>query len=161
MRRDDIKPDEVLARRLAAEIRLELAALDRLMEEGSSAPTSTDVFSLRGRASILHDTYSAVERVFVRIAEELNGGVPKGDAWHRQLLTDMTLEVADVRPPLISKELADDLSLLLRFRHVFRNIYGFVLEADRLADLEGMCPRIVEEFKTQIEGFLRWMVGEA
>ncbi len=154
-----MRSEEILAKRLASEIKVELAALRRLLDELSNAPAGRDVFSLRGRASILHDVYTAVERVFVRVAEELNGGVPKGDSWHRQLLLDMTLEVAGVRPAVISPVLADKLSELLRFRHVFRNVYGFVLEAKRLELLESECPRVVDGFVTEVEGFLAWMTG--
>ena len=74
-----MRPDEAFARRLAAEIEDELGRLDRLRDESATAPKEDDTFTLRARGSILHDFYNGVERVLVRIAEELNGGVPQGD----------------------------------------------------------------------------------
>ena len=86
--------DEAFARRLAAEIEHELGRLDQLREELAAAPRDDETFTLRARGSMLHDFYGGIERVFVRIAEELNGGVPQGEQWHRQLITDMSLEIA-------------------------------------------------------------------
>ena len=48
------------------------------------------------------------------MAEELNGGVPRGDAWHRQLLHDMALDLPGLRPPLLTPSLATDLAEYLR-----------------------------------------------
>ena len=155
-----MRPDEVLARRIVREIDRELTSIDRLLEEAKQAPGGDDTFTLRGRGSILHDFYTAVERIFVRIAEELNGGVPRGEQWHRQLLDDMALELPGVRPPIISSELAERLGEYLRFRHVFRNVYGFVLESHRLKPLEVRLTAIYDDFYRQIRDFQSWMVGD-
>ena len=48
----------------------------------------------------------------------------------------------------------------LRFRHVFRSIYGFVLEADRMRPLEDALPGVLGRFVTQIRTFNAWMLGE-
>ncbi|MYK88601.1 MAG: hypothetical protein F4018_09830, partial [Acidobacteria bacterium] len=94
-------PERAFARRLAAEIEHELARLEQLRKELATAPSADDTFTLRARGSMLHDFYSGIERVFVRIAEELNGGVPQGEQWHRQIVTDMSLEIPGVRPAVI------------------------------------------------------------
>ncbi|MCY4123520.1 MAG: hypothetical protein OXG72_21645, partial [Acidobacteria bacterium] len=92
-------PERAFARRLAAEIEHELEGLEQLGEEVAAAPLDDDnTFALRARGSMLHDFYGGIERVFVRIAEELDGGVPHGEQWHRQMLTDMSLEIPGVRP---------------------------------------------------------------
>jgi hypothetical protein len=150
----------MLARRLAAEVEAELSSLLRLGQELSSAPTDCDTFSLRARASILHDFYTGVERIFVRIAEELNGGVPRSEQWHRQILHDMTLELQDVRPAVITSQLAAELGEFLRFRHVFRNVYGFVLEADRMRPLQECLVGVLDRFLIEIRMFNAWMLGE-
>ncbi len=155
-----MRPDEAFARRLAAEIEDELGRLDRLRDESATAPKEDDTFTLRARGSILHDFYNGVERVFVRIAEELNGGVPQGDRWHRQLVKDMSLEITGVRPPVIDALLAEDLGHFLRFRHLFRNVYGFVLDAERLRPLEERLPAVLAAFGTEVRAFLAWAVGE-
>ena len=154
-----MKPDEVLARRVAREIDLEIESIGRLQSELESAPGGDDTFALRARGSILHDFYTGVERVFVRLAEEINGGVPRGDQWHRQLVQDMSIAIPDVRPAVISPELAEKLGEFLRFRHVFRNVYGFVLRADRLESLQQQMPDVLERFVNEMRTFLAWLTG--
>lgn len=147
------------SRRLAAEVSSELGNLGLLEEQCASAPQGEDTFSLRARGSILHDFYSGIERVFVRIAEELNGGVPQGEQWRQQLVRDMSLEIPEVRPAVIDEELARSLGDYLRFRHVFRNVYGFALEDQRMRPLEERLPTVLAAFRRQVGGFLAWIVG--
>jgi len=151
--------DEAFTRRLAAEIEHELQGLDALRDELAAAPPSDDTFALRARGSVLHDFYGGVERIFVRIAEELNGGLPQGERWHRQIVTDMTLDIPDVRPAVIDAALAEELGAFLRFRHVFRNVYGSLLQAERMRPLEERLPDVLAAFRRQVRAFLKWMVG--
>ena len=153
--------EETLLRRLAAEVTNELASLEQLAAELAGAPSGSDTYSLRARGSILHDFYSGVERVFVRIAGELNGGVPQAERWHQELLGDMVLEIPKVRPAVIDARLAKDLSEYLRFRHVFRNVYGSGLETDRLQTLADRLPATLAAFRERIGAFLSWMLGES
>lgn len=155
-----MKPDEAFARRLAAEIEEELGSLELLREQSAEVPQGEDSFTLRARGSILHDFYNGVERVFTRIAEELNGGLPQGDRWHQQLLKDMSLEIPGVRPAVIDARLANSLAEYLRFRHVFRNVYGFVLEAERMRPIEERLPVVLKAFREQVRAFLSWAVGD-
>ena len=154
-----MKLEEMLARRLAAEVESELASLGELEQELTNAPRQDDTYSLRARGSILHDFYNSVERVFVRIARELNGGVPQAEQWHRELVKDMTLDIPKVRPAVIDSELARTLEEYLRFRHVFRNVYGAVLEAERMRSLEVRMPATLEAFRERVQVFLSWMLG--
>jgi len=154
-----VSPEEALARRLAAEIENELGRLDQLADEAASAPQDDSPFGLRARGSILHDFYSGIERVFQRIAEELNGGVPQSGQWHRQLLTDMSLPIPDLRPPPINAALAEELGDFLRFRHLFRNTYGWELRADRIRRLEDRMPGVKDQFHSQVRDFLDWLTG--
>ncbi len=154
-----MSPEDALARRLAAEIEEELGNLDQLATEAASAAGNDSSLGLRARGSILHDFYSGMERIFRRVADELNGGLPQSNSWHRQLLTDMTLEVPGLRPALIDASLAEELGELLRFRHVFRNSYGWNLRDDRMRDLEDRLPALKERFESQTRDFLRWLTG--
>ena len=151
--------EEVLVRRLAAEIEAELAGLDELERELANAPRQDDSYSLRARGSILHDFYGGVERVFVRIASELNGGVPRAEQWHRELVRNMTLEIPEVRPAVLDPALAEALGAYLRFRRLFRNVYGSVIEAERLHPLEERLPATLAAFRERIRAFLSWMLG--
>ena len=99
-------PEDVLARRLAAEIESELATMAALAAEFASAPQEDNSYAIRARGSMLHDFYNCVERVFLRIARELNGGVPRGEQWHRDLIDSMALEISGVRPAVVDRRLA-------------------------------------------------------
>lgn len=89
---------------------------------------------LSALAAFLHSLYSGIENLFRRIAIEVDGGLPEGGDWHRRLLRSMAEPHAG-RPTVISEELHNRLLAYLEFRHLFRNIYLFRLEWERMADL--------------------------
>lgn len=116
---------------LRSSLRQELANLDRLSREidqlaGSLSPQPTTI-EIRAAGSILHDYYTGVERMLQRVALELDGELPQGADWHVHLLKLMGSPQPGFRPALFDQALTDQLEEYLRFRHVFRNIYGFEL----------------------------------
>ena len=98
--------------------------------------------------------------MFVRIARELNGGVPQAEQWHRELVRNMALDIPSVRPAVIDADLAASLEEYLRFRHVFRNVYREELSAERMRPLETRMPATLEAFRNRIRSFLAWMLGD-
>jgi HepT-like protein len=112
---------------------------------------------LRGIAGILHDFYTGLEHMFEAIAPELNGGLPAGPSWHRNLLENMSLEIPGVRPPLLRRETAHALEEFLRFRHLFRNMYGFELEWPRLKSLLKALPAAWNAVETDLDRFLAFL----
>jgi hypothetical protein len=108
----------------------------------------------RARGSIIHDFYNACERVFQIIAREINGLIPESERWHKKLLAQMAVEIKGIRPALISKKLAAELDEYLAFRHLFRNIYGFELESDRLDRLAEKFPSVARKFEQEIRNFV-------
>jgi len=145
--------------RIAVEIREELMKLDVLYAEwrGVDSDAGMPSLFLRGKASIFHDFYCGAERIFKKIAAELNGGVPAGESWHQELLNDMKLDLPRLRPPVISAETHKLLLEFLSFRHKFRNIYGFELELDKIANIEGKFPEAHKRFKTDLVIFLDFL----
>ncbi len=145
--------------RVISEIEEELGNIERLLSELNEHQKEEprNSFYLRAVGSIFHDFYCGVERIFERIAEELNGGIPEGENWHTQLLKDMTLQIAEVRPAVISKELLAELKGYLEFRHRFRNIYGFELEWDKMKGLKETMPGVADRFKKEIKEFIEFM----
>ena len=107
--------------------------------------------------SILHDFYTGIERIFRRIAEEVDGGVPAGEGWHRELLEVMSLELEGVRPAVLSGKLMRKLDEYLRFRHLFRNIYGFELEPRRLKSLAKGMNKTLMALKKAIGKFNKFL----
>ena len=151
--------EESLARRLAAQIESELGAMAQLVEESANAPRSGDIYARRARGSILHDFYNSAERIFERIAAELNGGVPNVANWHQQLVADMALTIPGLRPAVITDDLRNRLAEYRGFRHLFRNVYGSLLDDVRLRHLEERLPRTMDDFQAQIRAFTAWLLG--
>ena len=100
---------------------------DLVVEAGPLAEpafTPSSSLDLRAGGSILQNFYNGTERTFQRIARIVDEHVPSGDHWHRTLLAQMAAPYPDRRPPVVSAAIRDDLDKYLRFRHLFRNIYG-------------------------------------
>ncbi len=148
--------------RLAAALRDESARLGRVVGEARSAEErfaslEPGSLELRGIGDVVHDFYTGAERVFEKIAPELNGGVPAGSSWHRELLRNMTLELPGIRPPVITTETARLLEEFLRFRHLFRSVYGFELEWPRLRALLERLPAAWESLRSDLERFIAFL----
>ena len=110
--------------------------------------------NVRILGSILHDFYNCCERIFKRIASEINGSFFEGEKWHKELLYRMTIAVEKLRPAAISEHLAAELDDYLSFRHVFRNIYGFELKGERLTRLAHKFESVSEQLHNEIRAFL-------
>ena len=98
-----------------------------------TAETPTEI-ELSALAAMLHSFYTGIENLFKRVAVELDGQPVRGEAWHRDLLRQMTV-AGSVRTGWLSPELHEVLLDYLRFRHVFRNAYSFDLQWEKLAPL--------------------------
>lgn len=108
----------------------------------------------RAKGSILHDFYNGVERIFELITENINGKTTLNGQWHKRLLYQMTAEIKDIRPIVISNNLAAELDEYLSFRHLFRNIYGFELDSNRLDVLIEKFPSVISKFENEIKEFI-------
>ncbi len=124
---------------LEVRVRKELLNLEKLVVELKTITRmrelKVDSVRVRACASILHDFYSGIEKIFINIAREIDQAVPKGEGWHRQLLEQMILDIPVKRPAVIDAELAAQLQQYLSFRHRFRNLYGYELEWGKMEDL--------------------------
>lgn len=110
-----MKRNVILLVRLAKEIENELQGIHKLLLEYQQMPQEKTIYLLRAKASIIHDFYTAIERIMMKIAEELNGGLPKSDQWHKDLLFDMSLDLEGIRPPLFPKEFYESLYFICGF----------------------------------------------
>ena len=149
MRGPEIEKKEIMSL-----IEGELENINQLLQEMGEC-RGNDKISRRAKGSILHDFYNGCERIFEIIARRINGGMPNTEQWHRILLHQMTIEIKEVRPPVISKKLAAELADYLSFRHLFRNIYGFELESDRLDRLVEKFENVIISFKKEILDFVK------
>jgi hypothetical protein len=121
---------------LQALVEDELVALSRVAQEMeellascAQPPTRTE---LRAVASMLHEFYNGVERMFERIAVSLGEGVPRGSNWPIDLLAQMATDQEGARLTVIDDPLRARLKDYLDFRHFFRHAYGYTLEWSQL-----------------------------
>ncbi len=141
---------------LKADIDREVHNLERLTREMDEilggAPEGSAV-KVRAAGSVLHDFYTGVEKIFRRIAARIDQDLPTGEDWHIQLLQRMVVPVEGIRPRVIDEKLEIDLEEYLRFRHLFRNIYGFELKWERCQPLVENLDKTFSNFKDQIDRF--------
>lgn len=153
---------------LIADIDLARANLQRVVEyqqEVLGAVGRETEFFLRSAAGVvLQDFYNTVEKTLQRIATELDGALPTGEAWHQQLVERMTVAIPGRRPAVLDQTLAVTLLEFLRFRYLFRNIYGFDLDWSRIEPLLIELPLVIDSFLERIEefhGYLLALLDEA
>jgi hypothetical protein len=140
---------------ILAEIEKELENIGELRKEIKEIKGKDSIIFRRSIGSILHDFYNAAERIFKKVAIEINGGYEDTEKWHKALLFKMTLSIKGVRPALISEDLAADLDEYLSFRHLFRNIYGFELKGERITYLVKKFDIIANKLTTEVKSFLK------
>jgi hypothetical protein len=147
---------------LAARIRVERTHLARVVGELRNAlarldPESQDVVTTHGVGGLLHDFYTGLEKIFALIAPAMNGGFPRGEAWHRDLLHAMTLDLPGVRPPLLCGRTGSELLEYLKFRHIYRNMYGFSLKWPRVRELAAGAVGLWPDVDAQLASFLDFL----
>ncbi|GFP32197.1 hypothetical protein HKBW3S42_00502 [Candidatus Hakubella thermalkaliphila] len=148
--------------RLAAEIRRELKDIAKVKKEALSAlevfqKKQPKLLEVRGTAGILHDFYNGMENVFGRISDELDGGIPAGENWHRVLLSNMAMQVSDIRPQVITQDTEQMLDEFLRFRHLCRHGYGHQLEWERIRELLEKVEVAYSSFENDLTAFMSFL----
>ncbi len=149
---------------LASEIRDEINEIERIVEEISDFLKKTEknqstIFEIRILGSQLHDFYTGLERIFHRIALNIDQELPKGQNWHNDLLDRMALDIPKIRTKVISPNLRGRLHEYLRFRQLFRNVYGPKLKWEKLMTLGNDVGEIFNRFKEETEKFLQFLLA--
>ena len=156
--------DESLIR-LASRIRRELNELEHVLariEEGwQRAHRSDDDYYLDGVALNLHGFYSGVERAFSLIAETIDGSVPQGENWHLLLLQQMSAEIPDIRPAVISGSVSKNLNEFRGFRHVVRNVYTYHFDPEKIEKLVDKVPDLFSQLKLEMSAFADFLEQKA
>ena len=117
---------EKLIQRISNElIRIEktIKRIERALEKIDVLPIDAKEFIERALAADLAEVYTGFEKIFERIASEVDKHIPSGSQWHKDLLTQMADHSLD-RPPVVSEVTHRRLRKLLKYRHIEKNIYG-------------------------------------
>ncbi len=125
---------------------------ERAWQAARSRPAEQDLY-IDSAALNLHSFYSGLERLLESIANELDGGLPKGEAWHRELLYQMTANLSGIRPPVLRAESVRHLDEYRRFRHVVRNVYAEHLDPTRVGVLVEGLSSVWNAVKAELSAF--------
>ena len=149
----------VLADRISQELTLLCDVMQRCegAVERARQNEADREFYIAAAALYLHDFYNGLERLFEVIASEVDGAMPGGGAWHRELLTQMTLPLTDVRPAVLTRETAYSLDEYLRFRHIVRSVYALHLDPERVEMLVVRLRPIYGQVQAELEAFVRFL----
>lgn len=156
---------------LEAEIRRELSNLDAVRDmlgnrklwdnPDSRAQLEGDPLLLKGVAASIADYYLGVENICKTVAQTIDRQLPSGEDWHKKLLQQASLDIPGLRPSLISQQTYPALDELRRFRHVVRNVYGHLLDPERVGTLLTRLPTIDAAVRSDVETFLNKLRREA
>ena len=83
----------------------------------------------------LQSFYTAVERILIALAKEIDGVIPKEENWHQALLKQMAVEIPGVRQSVLAIQTQQELDEFRRFRHVVRSNYAHQLDPERVQAL--------------------------
>ena len=83
----------------------------------------------------LQSFYTAVERILVAIAKEIDAAIPREENWHQALLEQMVVEIPGARQPVLAAQTQQGLDEFRRFRHVVRSNYAHQLDPERVQAL--------------------------
>lgn len=142
----EIKDEMNLLENLIADIR---ETAEKIPQEKKKKRVYEESLALK-----LHNFYTGCERIFQKIADDINGSVPRSFDWHKRLLKTMALDIEHVRPPVISRETEKILLEYLAFRHLVRNIYGFEIDSERMQRLIEKSHTTFHRFKKEVTAFL-------
>ncbi len=158
-----VDPATARLRVLAAELRADVARIRRSVAEIAELGLADLDATAAGRtrqyaaAALLETFYTGVEKTLLRALRAF-GWREEGPSWHRDALDAASLDVPDVRPPILSSTSRADLDRYLAFRHRFRNLYLFDLAPELLQPLLRDAPHVVAEVCADFEGFAGFLV---
>ena len=105
----------------------------------------------------LHSFYSGLERLFELVARQVDRNLPDTETWHRDLLQQMTQDLPNVRPAVISQENAIIIDEFRRFRHLVRNVYTINLMPEKMAGLMEALPELWPKLRAELLAFADYL----
>lgn len=130
-----------------------VARTERAIHAADHYVEDNDLF-IDAAALNLHDFFAGLERIFQQITTHVDGNLPAGQGWHRQLLEQMQIDLPNLRPPVLSSETAESLDEFLRFRHVVRNVYAFQFDAERIERLVSQMRPAFIQVQAELQQFI-------
>ncbi len=132
--------------------------VERALEKIDILPADAREFIERALAADIAEVYTGFEKIFERIANEIDKHLPKGERWHTDLLAQM-VERRPERPPVISEGTQRGLGQLLRFRHKVNNIYGDELIYEKSEEHAKRVGKLFESVAEELDTFNDFLNG--
>jgi hypothetical protein len=149
--------DSLLLRKVGNHLCTDLAQIELTMKDYAGFLAryggSMDAYLYRAVASFMTDFYLNAESIFKTIADELDGGAPRGNNWHERLLASMAVEKEGIRPAVITAELHAALKPFLAFRHAIPQSYGSAYDERMLAEIENQFQSTRNRFSVEMGVF--------
>jgi len=130
--------------------------VERALEKIDILPVDAREFVERALSADLAEVYTGFEKIFERIANEIDKQLPKGERGHTDLLTQMA-ERCPERPPIIYEETQQRLAQLLRFRHKVNNIYGDELIYEKAEEHAKSITELFTAVSEELETFIDFL----
>ncbi len=146
---------------LANKIRLGLEDLATVREQiallTSSLPESkVGDIETAAACAMLHSFYTEIEKILKLIANTWDAQLPSADAWHKELLKQMSVPT-NRRPAVLTSGLVEVLSEFLAFRHLFRGASIALMRWEKLSPLVAKVDQTYSQTVQEIESFLRFL----
>ena len=145
----------------AERIKAELEDIEIAVQEAQDAwgkyKNSDDRHYLNSTVLNIHSFYLGLERVFKNIAKKIDGEMPEGAHWHRDLLSQMNEERNSTRPAVISDSTRKQLDEYRKFFHVIRNVYGIDLKPARIKHNLNELEKVWKNAAKEINSFLKFL----
>ena len=144
---------------VVVKLKLEIEKIDRLLESfadlfqraRSGVPNLVETAAL---ALIVQSFYTGLERIFLFIADGIDGHQPVGARWHQELLDQMGGKTPK-RGPVVSPALVERLDPYLDFRHFSRHGYSYDLDWEKMVDLVVELEEIWSRGQQELAVFIR------
>lgn len=140
-----------------AKIESTVKSIVQAMDDIKLAPVNLKPYIEESIAGKLADVYSGMERIFERIANEVDGHFSRGSRWHKNLLEQMTRKRPE-RQPVISQETFLLLESLLEFRHMINNIYADEIIYDNTEKHAKNIEKLYKSFSVDLNMFTNSLV---
>ena len=130
--------------------------IERALKKIDVLPVDAREFIERALAADLAEVYTGFEKIFERIANEIDKHLPKGERWHTDLLAQM-VERRPERPLVISENIQEKLRQLLRFRHKVNNIYGDEVIYEKAEEHAKPITELFIEVSEELDTFINFL----
>ncbi|MEP6715160.1 MAG: hypothetical protein ABJC09_06275 [Terriglobia bacterium] len=146
-----------LSRKIQAGLE-ELQIVRRQFEPLLSIPPDAEpgVIVTSAACAMLHSFYTEIEKILKIIAREWDGLLPASEAWHRDLLIQMSEPTAK-RPAVLSDDSLPILKEFLAFRHLFRGASIALMRWNKLHPLVEKVESVYSRVSGEMGDFVRFL----